>query len=317
VSDDPAALLRARRLRVTPQRRAILGAFTGDRDEHLSADQVLARAGAAVPEIGRGTVYATLAELTELGLLSSVGTPEPVRYEVSSGAHDHFRCRLCQRLFDVELRTDTVAAHVPRGFAVESVRVVAHGVCAECRDYSRGLRKGAAAITREGPLDGAMVASLACTVQPSALGDLALAASEAGIVRVAFDHHADFEALRGRARSRRGTVAARKRLTALAGELERYLAGGRGEPTEPVDWSAVHDAWAPALRSTQSIAYGTLRSYERLESATKPYVCGQAMGANPVALLAPCHRVACGTSRPESYVGGAERLRFLQTLEAG
>jgi ferric uptake regulator family protein/6-O-methylguanine DNA methyltransferase-like protein len=87
---DPGAVLRARGLRVTPQRRAILGAFTGAATEHLSADEVHARASASVPELSRGTVYATLAELTELGLLAAFGTAEPVRYELHVAAHQHF-----------------------------------------------------------------------------------------------------------------------------------------------------------------------------------------------------------------------------------
>ena len=46
---DAGALLRARGLRVTPQRRAILGAFSHGADEHLSADEIHARAAAVVP----------------------------------------------------------------------------------------------------------------------------------------------------------------------------------------------------------------------------------------------------------------------------
>ena len=55
---DPGELLRARGLRVTPQRRAILGAFSSGAAEHLSADEIHARAAAVVPELRRGTVYA-------------------------------------------------------------------------------------------------------------------------------------------------------------------------------------------------------------------------------------------------------------------
>jgi Fe2+ or Zn2+ uptake regulation protein len=83
---------------------AILRAFRAAGDEHRSADEVLRRASAEVPDIGRGTVYATLAELTELGLLLSVGQPEPVRYELNTdGPYDHFRCRLCCWLTDIRL----------------------------------------------------------------------------------------------------------------------------------------------------------------------------------------------------------------------
>src|SRR3954453_11237369 len=95
--------LRRRNLRVTPQRRGILEGFTDRADEHLSADEVHARAARVVPDLGRGTVYATLAELAEIGLLGAVGTVDPVRYETNVSTHQHFRCELCLRLFDVDI----------------------------------------------------------------------------------------------------------------------------------------------------------------------------------------------------------------------
>src|SRR5579883_246418 len=73
-------VLREHGLRSTVQRRVILGVLHDAVGEHLSADEVHARALASLPSLARGTVYATLVELTELGALSAVGLPEPVRY---------------------------------------------------------------------------------------------------------------------------------------------------------------------------------------------------------------------------------------------
>jgi Fe2+ or Zn2+ uptake regulation protein len=104
VSPDPGEageMLRARGMRSTPQRRAILSVFAGGRTEHLAADEVYARASRLVPELSRGTVYATLAEFSELGLLSAFGSAEPVRYETNLEPHAHFRCHLCLRVFDL------------------------------------------------------------------------------------------------------------------------------------------------------------------------------------------------------------------------
>ena len=116
-SDKAGELLRARGLRSTPQRRAILAAFHGGPTEHLSADEVYARAAESVPDLSRGTVYATLAEFSELGLLSAFGAPEPVRYETNTTHHAHFRCRLCLRIFDLAQRVaEPRGDHRPRFF---------------------------------------------------------------------------------------------------------------------------------------------------------------------------------------------------------
>jgi methylated-DNA-[protein]-cysteine S-methyltransferase len=315
-SADAPDLLRQSGLRVTPQRRAILGAFHGGVAEHLSADEVHSRASAAVPEIGRGTVYATLAELTELGLLGSVGNPEPVRYEVNLSDHDHFRCRLCLRLFDVELGGRALQDRGLAGFAIEQIAVIAEGICAECLEYERGLGEAADRIHSQPLLDAENLSGMACARVQSPIGELALAASREGVVRVGFSDHADFEILTARARSRRGPAAAHARLTEVASGLERYFDGSRVALTDAVDWRLSTEFASEAIGATATIPFGGSLSYEHIHDNSNPRDCGRAMGANPVPLLMPCHRVCRGSLRPEVYVGGPEALRWLRTHEA-
>ena len=58
--------LEARGWRITPQRRAVIGALEGEH-VHLSAEQVHAAARRAVPEVSLATVYNTLNELVSHG----------------------------------------------------------------------------------------------------------------------------------------------------------------------------------------------------------------------------------------------------------
>ncbi len=316
-SDDVAGLLRHHRLRVTPQRRAILNAFRGTPDEHLSAEEVLSRASQAVPEIGRGTVYATLAELAELGLLGSVGNPEPVRYETNVEAHDHFRCRLCLRLFDVELGGRDLEARKLAGYTIEAVAVRAEGICTQCHDYERGVVDGARSVLERPTLSEETVAQLSCVRVASPVGELALGASPDGIVRVAYEDHADFDLLSTRARGRRGSIAGRDRVTALNTAFTGYFGGGRDALTDLIDWHLVPDDTAQLLRAVQKIPYAEPLSYDRIMAAMSAYDCGVAVGTDPMPLLVPCHRVRQGSHRLEAYVGGLERLRFLEKLESG
>src|SRR5579875_1003107 len=225
--DEAGDLLRRHHLRSTPQRRAILAAFRGASTEHLSAEEVLARASSSVPDIGRGTVYATLAELAELGLLASVGSTDPVRYETNLAPHDHFHCRLCMRLFDVELGGAELRRRQLDGFTIERLAVRAEGVCSACRDYLRGLEDGAAGVLERPALAQERISVLACATAQSPIGTIGMAASPSGIVRLAFADHADADAIAARARTRRGPSAARARLRDAAGTLERYFDGDR------------------------------------------------------------------------------------------
>jgi Fur family transcriptional regulator, stress-responsive regulator len=313
---DISELLRQNNLRVTPQRRAILQAFRGAVDEHLSADEVISRASVAVPEIGRGTVYATLAEFAELGVLGSVGNPQPIRYETNVAPHDHFRCRLCLRLFDVELGGRETRRQPPDGYTIESVALQAEGVCADCHAYVRGLSDGAAQIASTALMTADMLSGLACSRIQSPVGELGVVASGVGIVHVAFEDHADFENLNERARSRRGPAAARTRLSACSDTLEAYFAGSHAPALDAIDWRLLSDVKARTLIGVQRIPYDQPGSYNQLVSELDAYGIGHLMGANPVPLLVPCHRVSRGSDRPEVYVGGLANLRILHTLEA-
>jgi Fur family peroxide stress response transcriptional regulator len=315
--DDVAGVLRRHQLRVTPQRRAILNAFRGTADEHLSAEEVLSRASQAVPEIGRGTVYATLAELSELGLLGSVGNPEPVRYETNVEPHDHFRCRLCLRLFDVELGGRELETRTLPGYSIEAVAVHGEGICAQCHDYERGIMDGARTVIDRPTIDDDTLQALSCVRVQSPVGELALGASSEGIVRIAFEDHADFEHLSVRAKGRRGPHAGRDRVTALSTTFTGYFGGGRDALPDLIDWRLLAEDSSRLLRAVQKIPYAEPLSYDRLMATMSAYDCGFAVGANPMPLLVPCHRVSRGSHRVEAYVGGVDRLHFLQGLESG
>src|ERR1700722_13057296 len=211
--DDAGELLRARGMRSTPQRRAILSVFHGGRTEHLSADEVYAQASRSLPDLSRGTVYATLAEFSELGLLSAFGSPEPVRYETNVDLHAHFRCRLCLRVLDLSGGLQDPGEINDPGFTVERVETRPEGICDECADYDSGLHVGAQSIRTAGPSsDTLSAAGTAVSEIDSPLGKLFLAATSKGLTRVAFEDHADVDALRARASTRRGSQAARQHL---------------------------------------------------------------------------------------------------------
>jgi O-6-methylguanine DNA methyltransferase len=308
--DDVGELLRGRGLRVTPQRRAIVGAFANEASEHLSADEVHARAAALVPELGRGTVYAALAELTELGVLAARGSPEPVRYELYTGAHQHFRCRLCLRLFDVALPKPATRGLSAKGYVVEQVSVVAEGVCAECVEYDEALH--AAATRARARPSRKLPAGLVASTVDTPLGQLALGATPDGVVRVVFPSHADAPVLQQARRSRGGARAARHHLSAAKAAVSDYFAG-RPVGECAIDWEQLDGA--EALRAVTAIPRGGRASYDALATSAGARERGLAYGANPVAILVPCHRVMRGREVPRDYVGGDERREALLAIE--
>jgi Fur family ferric uptake transcriptional regulator len=130
--------LRRRGWRITPQRRAVAEALSGD-DLHLTADEVFTRARQIVPEISRATVYNTLRELIEMGELQEVQvSPGPTLYDPNAHhRHHHLVCSRCGRIYDVYPRgVDelSLADADKRGFELDHVEVVFYGTCASCED---------------------------------------------------------------------------------------------------------------------------------------------------------------------------------------
>lgn len=312
--------LRAKGIRVTPQRRAILGAFGGGPSEHLSAEVVHSRASGVLPELGRGTVYATLAELTEIGLLASVGSSDPVRYELNTSTHHHFHCLVCRRVHDVDIVPPDLEPLVSAGFEVRHAEVVADGTCSECIQYLDGLTQGTRRIRRTKRPFSALLANpeLACGVDTDQkVGAFAVAATDMGLARLSFEEHADFRSLSERAEQTGGSRVAHEHLDASRKAISRFLDGAAQKVAVPIDWNSMLEVNVAGLRATNDIPYGELRSYTELleTSSDSSKSLGKSLGANPLPIVFPCHRVTRGREIPPDYVGGPDRREMLITLE--
>lgn len=71
-------------------------------------------------------------------------------------------------------------------------------------------------------------------------------------------------------------------------------------------------------RLLATVPYGEKTTYGELarKIGTSPRAIGQAMAANPVWLLIPCHRVIYATGEPGGYAGGIELKKRLLAHEA-
>lgn len=129
-------LLRARGLRVTPQRTLVFRLVRQLGADHPSAESIHVRAVRDMPSLSLRTVYTILDELEEIGAVRSldVGTGSK-RFCVNPHRHHHLVCRRCGRISDVFL--DVGPLEVPpdqrRGFLITDHEVVFRGICASCR----------------------------------------------------------------------------------------------------------------------------------------------------------------------------------------
>jgi methylated-DNA-[protein]-cysteine S-methyltransferase len=97
--------------------------------------------------------------------------------------------------------------------------------------------------------------------------------------------------------------------------LDAYFGGRFGsEPPLPLDLRGTEfelDVWRAlvAIPPGSTVTYGALaRDLGRPDAAR---AVGMAVGANPVSLLVPCHRVIGSTGSLTGYGGGMERKQWL------
>jgi methylated-DNA-[protein]-cysteine S-methyltransferase len=194
------------------------------------------------------------------------------------------------------------------------------------QDLSRAFAAGPAELSRlHGELaavaqrDG--VLDVAYRVVDSPVGPLLLAATEQGLVRVAYareDHDVVLQALADRVSPR--ILRDPARLETAARELGEYFDGRRHGFDLTLDWRLASGFRRTVLRRLPDIGYGRTASYAAIaQQAGSPRAVravGTACATNPLPVVVPCHRVVRSDGSLGGYLGGAEAKRALLDLEA-
>ena len=162
---------------------------------------------------------------------------------------------------------------------------------------------------------------VAYTSVDSPLGPLVVAATPKGLVRVSYsEFRGEDEVLEDLARRISPRVLeAPARLDGVRRELDEYFEGRREEFETPIDWSHLAGFTREVLRATAAIGFGEVSTYAGVaEAAGSPRAvraAGNALGANPMPVIVPCHRVLRTGGSLGGYTGGLERKEFLLRLE--
>lgn len=118
-----------------------------------------------------------------------------------------------------------------------------------------------------------------------------------------------------RAQTEPGTSAV---IESAAAELDEYFAGRRREFSVPVVLAGTafqRQVWEELLK----IPYGETATYAdiavRIGNPKAVRAVATAIGANPISIFVPCHRVVGSDGTLTGYAGGLPAKRYLLTLE--
>jgi methylated-DNA-[protein]-cysteine S-methyltransferase len=151
-------------------------------------------------------------------------------------------------------------------------------------------------------------------VVESPLGDLHLAATDAGLARISYDAEGVAENL---ARTF-GARVLRVPMDEVRRELEEYFAGTRRAFDLRLDLR-VAPFNESVLRELAQVPYGTTTTYGTLAARVgRPKAAravGGVMNRNPIPIVLPCHRVVGANGALTGYAGGLDRKLQLLQLE--
>ncbi|MDZ7290257.1 MAG: methylated-DNA--[protein]-cysteine S-methyltransferase [candidate division KSB1 bacterium] len=108
---------------------------------------------------------------------------------------------------------------------------------------------------------------------------------------------------------------------AMIQELQLYLQRKLSRFTIPIDWRLVTSEFQrQVLQLTSRIPYGQVYTYgeiaQKLGKPKSARAVGQALGANPIPIVVPCHRVLASSGKLGGYSGrpGEEGLKLKRRL---
>jgi methylated-DNA-[protein]-cysteine S-methyltransferase len=195
-------------------------------------------------------------------------------------------------------------------------------------ELETALRNAAAALADpDAELDEALVEragaegllDVAYATADSPVGPLTLAGTERGLALLFYGTPDEvLERLAARISPR--VLEAPGRLDEVRRELDEYFEGRRHEFDLPIDWSLTREGFGRrVLQATAQIPFGEVSTYRGVATeAGSPRAvraAGNALGANPLPVVVPCHRVLRTGGGLGGYTGGLDKKEHLLRLE--
>jgi len=132
-----AAILKTKKLKVTPQRLAIYKVLY-DTTSHPTAEEIYNALRQTHPTMSLATVYKTLDALKKAELATELNIgDDSSRYDATVKSHPHMICYECGKVMD--LHTDSLSGFKAKvqeetDFEIVSEKVYFYGTCKDCKD---------------------------------------------------------------------------------------------------------------------------------------------------------------------------------------
>ena len=127
-----ATKLSEKNIRPSVQRMAVYE-FLVNNPIHPTADTIYTALSLSMPTLSRTTVYNTLRQLADCGLIQTVPIEDgEMRYDAETSNHLHFKCTKCGKIYDIFRTVDFPEGVIPEGFQETKIQTNIWGICKDC-----------------------------------------------------------------------------------------------------------------------------------------------------------------------------------------
>ncbi len=140
---DVAGKLREKGIKVTPQRIFILKRLM-EMEGHVTAEDVYNSIKKEIPSISISTVYRTLKQFEDKGIINSLLTSKEYGvtvFDTNFEPHHHFVCKICGEIWDIPGEIMKVNVKGDIGGIGESLTVTVKGTCHRCENKGKQKEK--------------------------------------------------------------------------------------------------------------------------------------------------------------------------------
>lgn len=133
--EDLIGKLKEKGFKITSQRLAIIDALLENHHAHPGATLIFNEARKKANHVSLSTVYATLKEFSENGLIRQLEFDRMEnRYDGNLSDHINLICKRCGKIIDYDIPTLFEPKDITRksGFIITDARMECHGYCRDC-----------------------------------------------------------------------------------------------------------------------------------------------------------------------------------------
>lgn len=107
--------------------------YLEDNRNHPTAHDIYSDLVNEIPTLSKTTVYNTLDRFLEVGLVLALNLDEnEKRYDIVTDDHSHFRCEVCDQIYDIPYDDIDLLPKGYEGFQIKEKHIFLKGICKKC-----------------------------------------------------------------------------------------------------------------------------------------------------------------------------------------